>query len=223
MLKWIIKTLFTLTLYPLFSCTFSAKTTRQLLHQARDSAPFDIVIVPGIPFENGKWDRIMKGRVYWSKYLFDQGITKNILFSGSSVYSPYYEAKIMALYAEAIGIPEKHIFTETRAEHSTENAYYGYKMAKQLGFRRIALASDPFQSKLLKGFIRKKVDKNMAVIPMVMDTMTAISPAMIDPVIAFQQTYNPDFVSIKDRQSWWKRLNGTLYGNIDTTMYSVGK
>lgn len=107
----------------------------------------------------------MKGRVYWAKYLYDKGITRNILFSGSSVYSPYYEGKIMALYAAALGIPKEHIFTETRAEHSTENAYYGYKRALQLGFTHIALASDPFQSKLLKGFIRRKVDRNMMVIP----------------------------------------------------------
>ena len=136
------------------SCSFSAKATRQLLQKAENSGPADVIIVPGVPFENGKWDRIMKGRVYWSKYLFDRGVAKNIMYSGSSVYSPYYdsavytayyEAEIMAMYAKAIGIPAKNIYTETKAEHSTENAYYGYKKAKQLGFEHIALASDPFR------------------------------------------------------------------------------
>lgn len=163
----------------------------------------------------------MKGRVYWAKYLYDKGITRNILFSGSSVYSPYYEGKIMALYAAALGIPKDHIFTEIRAEHSTENAYYGYKRALQLGFTHIALASDPFQSKLLKGFIRRKVDRNMMVIPMVMDTMNALAPAMIDPQIDFGQAFHPGFVPISERQSFWKRLRGTLRGNIDTTIYAA--
>ncbi len=207
----------------LLSCTFSAKATRQLLQKAENSGPFDVIIVPGIPFENGKWDRTMKGRVYWSKYLFDEGIAKNIIYSGSAVYTAYYEAKIMALYAKAIGIPAKNIYTETKAEHSTENAYYGYKRAQQLGFKRVALASDPFQTKLLRRYIRKKVNKDMALIPMVIDTMKAIEPAMTDPEIHFERAFDPDFVSIKERESWWKRLKGTLRGNIDTTAYSTRK
>ena len=183
--------------------------------------PFDVIIVPGIPFENGKWDRTMKGRIYWSKYLFDKGIAKNIMYSGSAVYTAYYEAEIMAMYAKAIGIPPKNIFTETRAEHSTENAYYGYKKAQQLGFERIALASDPFQTKLLRRYVRKKVDPEMALIPMVVDTMKAMEPSMIDPHINPQAAFKPGFISIKERESFWRRMRGTLRGNIDTTAYGT--
>src|SRR5690606_41288538 len=175
----------------------------------------------GIPFENGKWDRIMKGRIYWSKYLFDKGIAKNIMYSGSAVYTAYYEAEIMAMYAKAIGIPQKNIYTETKSEHSTENAYYGYKKAQQLGFDRIALASDPFQTKLLGRYVRKNVNPGVALIPMVIDTMEAIEPAMVDPEINYQAAFKPNFVSIKERQSFWKRLRGTLRGNIDTTAYGA--
>lgn len=69
------------------------------------------------------------------------------MYSGSSAYSPYYEGEIMALYAIAIGIPKENVFTETRAEHSTENLFYVYLKAKKLGFTHIALATDPFQAK----------------------------------------------------------------------------
>ncbi len=100
-----------------------------------------------IQFENGKWDRVMMGRIYWAKFLYEKGIAKNIIFSGSAVYSPYYEAEIMRLYAIELGIPKENIFAETKAEHSTENAYYSYKYGKKLGFNKMALASDPFQSK----------------------------------------------------------------------------
>lgn len=203
------------------SCSYSAKATRKLLQKAESSEPFDIIIVPGIPFENGKWDRTMKGRIYWSKYLFDQGIAKNIMYSGSAVYTAYYEAEIMAMYAKAIGIPPKNIYTETRAEHSTENAYYGYKKAQQLGFERIALASDPFQTKLLRRYVRKKVDPEVALIPMVVDTMKAMEPSMIDPPINPQPAFKPGFISIKERESFWRRLRGTLRGNIDTTAYGT--
>lgn len=206
--------------FSVLSCSYSAKATRRLLQQAENAKPYDIIIVPGIAFENGKWNRTMKGRVYWSKYLFDRGIALNVMYSGSAVYSPYYEAEIMAMYAKAIGIPATHIYTETKAEHSTENAYYGYKKARQLGFKRIALASDPFQTKLLRKFVRKKVDAGMGLIPMVIDTMKAIEPSMIDPEINAEAAFKPDFISIKKRESFWKRWRGTVRGNIDTTAYS---
>src|ERR1700722_8092906 len=124
------------------SCSFSSKTCKKLLGKAMKER-YDIIIVPGVPYKN-EWSRTMKARIYWSKFLFDQGIAKNIMFSGSSVYTPYTESTIMAQYAEAIGIPKENIFTETRAEHSTENVYYSYKKAKKMHFDRIALASDPF-------------------------------------------------------------------------------
>src|SRR6187399_1405510 len=129
--------LFTIISLPilLFSCAYSSKTATKMLEDAK-TKKYDIIVVPGVPFDAPEWGRIMRGRVYWSKYLYDSGITKNIMYSGSSVYSPYYESKIMALYAEAIGIPKENIFIETNAEHSTENIYYSYKKAKKLGFEK---------------------------------------------------------------------------------------
>ena len=163
------------------SCSFSGKATKRLL-AASASKSYDMVVVPGVPLENGKWSRTMKGRIYWSKYLYDHGIAKNIMYSGASVYSPYYEGTVMALYAEAIGIPKEHIFTEIKAEHSTENIYYSYKKAQKLGFKTVALASDPFQTKTLQRFARKKVSADIALIPMVMDTLKMMNPQVTDPL-----------------------------------------
>lgn len=160
----------------------------------------------------------MKGRVYWSKYLFDKGIAKNIMYSGNSVYSPYYEAEVMKLYAIALGIPQEHIYCEKKAEHSTENVYYSFMYARKLGFKRIALASDPFQTRTLRGYT-KKVNRNIALIPLVTDTLKVIQPTMIDPDIDYEKARNNDFISIKKRDSFWKRIRGTLRGNIDTTAY----
>ncbi len=156
----------------------------------------------------------MKRRIYWAKFLFDRGITKNIIFSGSAVYTPYYEGIIMSLYAIALGIPMEHIFYETDAEHSTENIYYSYMKAKKLGFSKIALASDPFQTKSLKKFTHKKLSRYILMLPMVMDTIRMLEPTMIDPVIDIQQAFNKDFISIKERQGFFKRLKGTMGFNI---------
>jgi uncharacterized SAM-binding protein YcdF (DUF218 family) len=201
------------------SCSFTQKTTRRLFRESEGQV-YDVIVVPGVPLENGRWSRTMKARVYWSKYLYDRGIAKNIMYSGSSVYSPYYEAEVMALYAQALGIPKENILTETKAEHSTENIYYSYKKAKLLGFNTIALASDPFQTRLLRKYTRKRVSREVKLIPMVIDTLEMMEPQMTDPVIDYQQAFNKDFVPITERETFWKRWRGTRGRNIDTSAYN---
>lgn len=154
----------------LISCTYSSKATRRLYRQALRKKPYDVVIVPGVPFENGQWGRVMKVRVYWSKFLYDHGVARNIIYSGNAVYTPYAEGQIMAMYAIALGIPKEHVYSEVRAEHSTENVYYSYQLARKLGFRSMALASDPSQTHLLRKFTRKKVSADIDLIPMVEDS-----------------------------------------------------
>jgi len=206
-------------LMPVFvSCSFSEKNTGKMFAKA-STQTFDMIIVPGVPLKNGLWSRTMKARVYWSKYLFDRGIAKNIMYSGSSVYSPYYEGEVMAMYAEAIGIPKEHIFSETKAEHSTENLYYSYHKSKKLGFNKIALATDPFQAKQLKSFAKRKLHGNVTLIPMVFDTLKMMEPTMTDPQIGHQKAFNKDFVNIKKREGWWKRFKGTMGWNIDKRAY----
>lgn len=201
-----------------FSCSFSEKTATKY-YNTNKGIQYDIIAVPGVPFNPPNWDSTMKARVYWSKFLFDKGIAKNIMYSGSSVYSAYYEGKIMALYAEAIGIPREHIYTETKAEHSTENLYYVFAKSKKLGFTKIALATDPFQAKQLRRFAKKKINKDVGIIPFVIDTMETMRPFMKNPVIDYQQACNPNFVPLPKRQSFWKRLWGTLGKNIDYNAY----
>ena len=78
------------------SCSFSTRARRNLLDESL-SRRYDVIVVPGVPFENGQWSSIMKGRILWSKYLYDIGIARNVMYSGSAVYTPYNEAEIMAL------------------------------------------------------------------------------------------------------------------------------
>ena len=200
------------------SCIYSAKTQHRLFSLV-ETKQYDVIIVPGTPFENNRWDRVMKGRVYWAKYLYDKGIAKNIIFSGAAVHSPYYEAKIMAMYAEALGIPKEHIYTELKAERSTENIYYSCKLAKQLGFKSMALASDPFQTKLLRKYIRKKIDPAVVVIPFVVDTLKIIELGMTDPPIDYHQAFKQDFIPLEQREGFRKRWRGTRGKNLDKYAY----
>lgn len=175
--------------------------------------PYDAIIVPGVPFENGKWSDIMKARVYWSYYLYQQGVTKNIIYSGSAVYSPYVESEIMAMYAKELGIPEENIFTESRAEHSTENLYYSYHLGKEKGFTRIALATDPFQTFMLTSTIKTKLHHKVGIVPIVFPTIQKMDKR--DPEIQANKAFVENFTSIEERENPVKRFMGTLGLQID--------
>ena len=200
------------------SCMYSKKQCQKSYAKV-EKETFDVIIVPGAPMDSKSLSRVLKARIYWSKYLFDKGIAKNIMYSGSSVYSPYYEGKMMAMYAEAIGIPKENILTETKAEHSTENVYYSYKKAKKMGFTKIALATDPFQAKSLKRFVNKRVSKDVANIPIKFDVIRSLEPTMISPEIDIQQAFNKDFISIKERENFFKRNSYTMGKNVNKTYY----
>ena len=202
----------------LHSCAYSKKAAFKLLEEAKTKS-YDIIVVPGVPFNTPEWDRVMRGRVYWSKYLYDLGIAKNVMYSGSSVYTAYYEGDIMAMYAVAIGIPKEHVFSETKAEHSTENIYYSYKKAKKLGFKTIALASDQFQTKTLHGFTRRKLNNDVGMIPWYMPIIKKMAPDMLSPKIEHEKALNPAFISIKKREGFFKRLKGTSGKNVDVHLY----
>ena len=71
----------------------ASKMTKRALKAHKQ---YDAVIVPGIQFVEPAWDKVLQLRLIWAKHLFDKGITKNIITSGTSVYTPYVEAQVMA-------------------------------------------------------------------------------------------------------------------------------
>lgn len=194
-----------------YSC--AVNKANRAFHKNIAYTPYDVVIVPGFPYQDNDtiWHDVMKMRVYWSHYLYENNYTKNIIFSGSAVYSPYIESEVMKLHAIAIGLPSDVIFTETRAEHSTENLYYSYQLAKKMGFNKIALATDPFQTSMLTSFAKRKKLK-VDYLPVVLDTLKTINK--INPTIDLSSTKMPNFVPITERESTWKRWMGTLGRNI---------
>lgn len=195
----------------LTSCMLFGPSASKTTHASLTQAPFDAIIVPGVPYDGSHWSETMMARVKWSKYLYDKGYAKNIIYSGSAVYSPYVEAEIMALYAQSMGIPDEHIFTETRAEHSTENVYYSYRLAKEHGFTHLALATDPFQAKSMRKFIQK-FDFPVLLLPILSDTLE--QQDLTEPSIEPESAKKEPFVSIVERESFFKRLKGTFGQNI---------
>ncbi len=131
------------------SCMLFQPSAKKLTNRALSAnKQYDAVIVPGVPFLEPKWDRTMQMRVMWAIHLYKNGSTKKIIMSGSSVYSPYVEAQIMKLYAIECGVPAEDIIVEDKAQHSTENVWYGYKLDKSLGHDKIALCTDLLQTRM---------------------------------------------------------------------------
>ena len=160
--------------------------------------PVDAIIVPGVQYNGLKWNIVMKWRVYWSVYLYKRGLAKNIIYSGSAVYSPYTEATIMAQYAHKMGVPSEHIFLETKAEHTTENLYYGYQLAKGKGFSSIAFATDPFQTNMIAPYI-KKFNLDVSLVPIAIPLLYKIE--MQDFEIESSKAYQLNFISIEERET----------------------
>ncbi|MBK7099998.1 MAG: YdcF family protein [Sphingobacteriales bacterium] len=198
------------------SCVSYKKRPARLYKEVIDSGlTFDAGIVPGYPFDGHKWDTIVKGRVLWAKYLYDKGIIRNIIFSGAAVYSPYYEAIIMGLYGEALGIPANHIFYDTLARHSTENIFYAYQLVRKQGFKSLALVTDPVQSSLTKRFTKRRFGTKIYHIPFVSDTLLKLNH--VNPVIDPSSAFRKNFVSIKDEEKKLRRFRGTLGSFIPWT------
>ncbi|WP_414618142.1 YdcF family protein [Dyadobacter sp. 32] len=200
--------LFALILLALPGCSkMLFKSSAKAFHEGIEEKPYDAVIVPGFPFDGSQWDRVHAMRIIWARFLLEKGYTKNIIFSGSAVATPYIESRVMAYYAEALGIPKENLFTEEKAEHSTENVYYSYRLAKEKGFSKIALATDPYQTSFMRKFMRK-FELPVSLLPIVIDTLRTLDHT--EPEIDVAPALKPGFEKLSDREGFFKRFKGTI-------------
>lgn len=179
--------------------------------------PYDAIIVPGVPYYHDSISDIFKLRVKWSIYMYQNGFTKNIIYSGADVHSPYCESKVMSLIAQQNGIPKNVIFCDTIAQHGTENIYYGYLLGKEQGFNRIALCTDPFQSELLSFFTAKmtrkfKIKGGFEVMDIILSEIKNM-PLDVSNV-ADSTTINPNHVPLNKKKTRSEMFFGSTGGNI---------
>ncbi len=196
----------------MLSGCWSPKKAQKIFAEQKVQGPFDALIVPGIPHDGVSWDTLMQARVHWAKYLYEQGFAKNIIFSGSAVYSPYYEGEIMRKYAIALGLPEAHMFAETNAEHSVENIYYSVIKGKKLGFKNFALATDPYQNFFMKGVYNGRINF-LYYLPFDFEILKNLE--MKEPSINAESCRKLDFVALPEREGTIKRWRGTTGRKVD--------
>ena len=118
----------------------------------------------------------------------------------------------MKLYAMKYGVPANDIIIESKAEHSTENVWYSYKLAKSMGMKSVALCTDPFQTRMTYRFGKRRI-KDLHYLPVLFDTLRTLPHDT--PEISYQALKIKDFVPITKRQSFWYRFRGTMGAHIN--------
>jgi len=176
------------------------------------NAPFDAIIVPGLPYEPSKQNILFKARILWAKSLFEKGIAKNIIFSGAAVHTPWIEARIMKILSDSLGVSPANTFAEQKAEHGNENIYYSYQLAQKLGFKKIALATDQYQNSFLSSFIEKRLP-DIAQLPVSVDSFPVYDKIQL-PGIETKDAFAENFIPLEKRESRWQRFRSSWSSEI---------
>ncbi len=111
------------------------------------TVPFDAIIVPGCPSAaDGALTLCQARRALWAAIQWERGYAQNFITSGAAVYSPYVEAEAIAAAMVSLGVPADRVYLEPNALHTDENIYNALQIARQKGWRRLAVASDRGQA-----------------------------------------------------------------------------
>ncbi len=180
------------------SCSILNHHSVATYNKGISNAPFDVVIVPGLPYDSSKINPVFKARLLWAKELYENGIAKHIIFSGSAVHNPYIESAIMKMMADSMGIPTQHTFIEEKALHSNENVFYGVQLANKMGFEKIAVATDPIQSLVIKKYTKENFE-HVSILPFSIKTMPVYYKTTL-PKVNEENAYVCDFIPLKERE-----------------------
>lgn len=171
---------------------------------------YDAVIVSGFPFdsEEGRLNPFQHMRLFWAYHLYVTGETKNIIVSGGAVHTPYVEAEVFALYLKKLGVNPRHIIIENQAEHSTENVFYSLELAKHHGFEKVALATDPMQSRMISYLLRDS-DVDIDYLPADLKALGMNYWKCFHTRVDGSSAYVTNFVPLKEREERKERMKGT--------------
>lgn len=172
--------------------------------------PYDAVIVPGFPFEDdeGQMNTFHRMRLFWAYHLYSTGMAKNIIVSGGAVHTPYVEAEVFAIHLKKLGVDPRHIIIENKAEHSTENVFYSLELADHLGFTKVAVATDPMQSRMIS-FLLRKSGLDIDYLPTDIATIGRMYWKKFDASIDATPAYVNNFIPLKERENRKERMRGT--------------
>ncbi|HEV2135900.1 MAG TPA: YdcF family protein [Terracidiphilus sp.] len=105
---------------------------RRLAHTSNTSRTrFDAIIVLGYPAtSDGDPSPRELASVNEAVREYERGVAPRLIFTGAAVANQFVEAQVMALAAEAQGIPAEAVLTETQARNTVQNACFAVRMMK---------------------------------------------------------------------------------------------
>ncbi|MEI6312105.1 MAG: YdcF family protein [Bacteroidota bacterium] len=212
-----VKFLISLLIVILLSSCIVNKIAYRQEHIVTKNEVFDVVIVPGFPYFENSNNEVLKMRILWANQLYLSGKTKHIVFTGSAVSTHYNEAMVMKKIAVELGIPDSVIYTEKKAEHSTENIYFAMQVCEQHNFTKVALATDIAQT----SFLKKYIDTYFPYIARLPINYSRIDMRKDISIVNVEECKVENFVSLKNRKTKEQIALASKGNNIDTTGYFI--
>jgi uncharacterized SAM-binding protein YcdF (DUF218 family)/glycosyltransferase involved in cell wall biosynthesis len=108
-----------------------------------------IVVFGGGVGETGNPGKSTIERARYAAELYKQGYSGKILFSSGYTYV-YNDAENMRLFAVSMGVPEKDILLEQKANSTYENVMFSKKILNQNNYKTILLISSPYNMRRAK-------------------------------------------------------------------------
>lgn len=118
---------------------------RRLAHTSNTSRTrFDAIIVLGYPAtSDGDPSPRELASVNEAVREYERGVAPRLIFTGAAVANQFVEAQVMALAAEAQGIPAEAVLTETQARDTVQNACFAVRMMKAHGWDSAEVIANP--------------------------------------------------------------------------------
>jgi uncharacterized SAM-binding protein YcdF (DUF218 family) len=110
-----------------------------------DAAPSDAVVVLGCEvLPGGAPSPALRARTEHGVAVWRATRSRCLLLTGGPVTDPTPEAAVMARLAAAAGVPPGALVTDNDARNTEENARNCARIARERGWRRVTLVSDPW-------------------------------------------------------------------------------
>ena len=102
----------------------------------------------------------------------------------------------MKIIADSLGIPPQHTFVEDQSLHTNENLRNSFKLAHQLGFKKIAIATDQYQFAYTTAFMWYTTP-GAGILPLAKDSMGYYNKPL--PHFSTKDAFVKDFIPLEKR------------------------
>ncbi|MEZ4318713.1 MAG: YdcF family protein [Myxococcota bacterium] len=190
--------------------------------------PLDVVVIPGCPNRpDGSLSGCQWQRAIWGAQLWEDGVTEAFITSGGAVQNRWIESESIKAGMVALGVPADRIHLETQALHTDENTGYAVRIAGELGFGHIGMASHGGQARGMRAMAKGWGVEHVEVLPMDLPRVVSriqdgLPEVEVEPVPA------DEWMPLKEREkeiarrlderrrppSWWVYSMGAMFGKM---------